>query len=115
METQGLLEPVEWFLDHILVEKGASKHTIEAYRNDLTNASQFFANAGIEGWHELHQQLISSYEANLAKSLARSSAQRRMSALRSLLKFLKRNGEGPNHTTCRKASPSRKRSVCPRH
>jgi integrase/recombinase XerD len=95
MEAQGLLsDGVEWFLDHMRHQRGASEHTLSAYRNDLENAAGFVVQHGVREWSELTVALVTQYQTSLGK-LAPSSAQRRMSALRSLLKFLKKNGAGP--------------------
>lgn len=98
METEGIAwsEPVDWFLDHLKVERGASVHTLAAYGNDLAHAAEFFGKQGIADWKELNPKLVSRYVAALGPPLATSTAQRRISALRSLLKFLKRQGEGPS-------------------
>jgi integrase/recombinase XerD len=98
METQTgpLGEAVEWFLDHLAVEKGASGHTLTAYRNDLGIAGTFFAQLGLSSWASLAEPELARYEASLAKGIARSTAQRRLSSLRSFLKFLKSRNVGPN-------------------
>jgi integrase/recombinase XerD len=95
LEAQGLKEGIEWFLDHLAAERGASPNTVLAYRGDLEKAGQFFSKLELNFWAELSAAHISRYESTLGPPLARSSAQRRMSALRSMLKFLKKNGEGP--------------------
>lgn len=95
MEAEGALRNgVEWFLDHMRHQRGASEHTILAYRNDLGAAATFFANVGVQDWDGLEQSAVTRFQTSLGK-LASSSAQRRMSALRSLLKFLKKNRTGP--------------------
>lgn len=98
MEAEGIAwsEPVEWFLDHLKVERGASVHTLAAYGNDLSHATEFFSKQGCTDWKSLNPKLVSRYVAALGPPLATSTAQRRISALRSLLKFLKRQGEGPS-------------------
>ena len=88
-------EEIDWFLDHLRVEKGASEHTILAYHTDLARALQFFAQQGIRGWQAIEGKHLLSYEATLGPGIARTTAQRRLSGLRSLLKFLKKNGAGP--------------------
>ena len=95
MEAQGLVEDVEWFLDHLKVERGASAHTVEAYSNDLSQAIEFFSKQGIDHWLDLEPGHLLRFETSLGFPLARSTAQRRVSSLRSFLKFLKRNGSGP--------------------
>lgn len=99
METQELAwaEPVEWFLDYLRNERGASAHTVAAYRNDLAQAARYFfaGELGVHSWPELTPLLVSRFASTLGPPLAAATAQRRISALRSLLKFLKKNGEGP--------------------
>jgi len=95
VEAKALEGDVEWFLDYLRVECGASVHTIAAYGRDLRLAAAFFKGRGVGGWSELTAALQSQYEASLGAPLARSTAQRRLSSLRSLLKFLKRNQAGP--------------------
>ncbi len=86
---------VEWFLDHLRVERGASEHTIIAYHNDLRLAIEFFTKLELEAWADLAQPQLFLYETSLGPPIARSTAQRRLSSLRSFLKFLKRNDAGP--------------------
>jgi integrase/recombinase XerD len=95
-KRSALEEAVEWFLDHLRVERAASPHTLESYQNDLILASGFFSKQGVHAWSELTPQLLLRYGSSLGKPLSVATAQRRMSALRSLLKFLKREGEGPD-------------------
>ncbi|MHB8635029.1 MAG: tyrosine-type recombinase/integrase [Fimbriimonadaceae bacterium] len=95
MDSQGLAGDVAWFLDAMRVENGASEHTITAYTRDLKLASSFLAELGVATWPELTAAHLSRYEASLGPPLARATALRRVSSLRSLLKFLKRNQSGP--------------------
>ena len=96
METENrLLEDIEWFLDHLKVERGSSMHTVEAYANDLGKAAGFFSGQGVEEWIDVEANHLLRFETSLGHPLARTTAQRRMSSLRSFLKFLKRNSAGP--------------------
>lgn len=90
----GFRDDVEWFLDHLRAERGASSHTLTAYQNDLAQASSFFAGVGAADWRALTPDHLVRYQASLA-GLKPSTMMRRTSSLRSLLKFLKRNGRGP--------------------
>lgn len=94
-EQDALTEAVEWFLDHLRVERGASEHTVAAYHNDLCQCIEFFHPSGLTDWRDLRPEQILRYESSLGPPLARTTALRRISALRSFLKFLKRNHEGP--------------------
>jgi integrase/recombinase XerD len=97
MEAQDnpLEDGVEWFLDHLKVEKGASVHTVSAYSLDLKQASAYFFGLGVTDWKQLEARHLLGYEASLSTGIARTTILRRISGLRSFLKFLKRNGRGP--------------------
>jgi integrase/recombinase XerD len=86
---------VAWFLDHLAVQRGASQHTIAAYRNDLEHAAEFLRKLGMGDWKGLKPDWIACFQNTLGPPVAPATAQRRMSALRSFLKFLKRQGQGP--------------------
>jgi integrase/recombinase XerD len=94
-ERPEIEEATEWFLDHLKVERGVSPHTVLAYSNDLALAASFFGQLGVMRWQDLTAQDLLRYESSLGPPLARATAQRRLSSLRSLLKFLKRNDAGP--------------------
>lgn len=90
------MSPIADFLDSLLVERGASVHTVDAYRNDLTQATVFFGKTGLSKWESMTPAQLMRYEASLGSPLARTTAQRRLSSLRSFLKFLKKEGRGPD-------------------
>jgi integrase/recombinase XerD len=98
MEAQrsALMPAIEDFLDSLQVERGASVHTVSAYRNDLTQAVVFFGKLGMKKWDSMAPAQLMRYEASLGSPLARTTAQRRLSSLRSFLKFLKKEGRGPD-------------------
>ena len=85
---------IDWFLDHLLTERGASEHTIAAYSRDLRQAAAFFHKVGLSDWSALDQEFLSRFHALLGPPMAAATAQRKLSALRSFLKFLKRRGAG---------------------
>lgn len=97
MEAQGsgLTEAIEWFLDYLRVERGASEHTVLAYAKDLSLAEEFFSRVGLTDWKDINGKQMLHFQSTLGPPLAVSTAQRRMSSLRSLLKFLKKQGSGP--------------------
>jgi integrase/recombinase XerD len=94
-KRSALMSPIDDFLDALRMERGASAHTIDAYRNDLSQALIFFGKNGVAKWESLDAKHLIKYESSLGSPLARTTAQRRLSSLRSFLKFLKKEGRGP--------------------
>ena len=86
-------EPVESFLHHLAHERRLSPHTQTAYRRDLAAAAGHFAAAGKSGWPSLTAVEIQGFAAWCHRNgLSGRSIQRRLSALRSLLDYLVREG-----------------------
>lgn len=95
-ERSALIAPVEGFLDHLGIARGASMHTVAAYRNDLAAAIRFFDGHGLARWSDLTGEHLTRYGTSLGPPLAPSTAQRKLSSLRSFLKYLKARGHGPD-------------------
>lgn len=83
------------FLRHLGLEKNASAHTVKSYREDLTQALEFFV---LKGGPDLQPQqittrLVRSFLAWLHdKGYSRATISRRIAAVRSWAKFLCRQG-----------------------
>jgi integrase/recombinase XerD len=92
LELTPLKVWVDAFLDHLKVERGASLHTVAAYGNDLAKLQGLLTSIGITCWEDVEGQHLSSFEASLVVEGQKSTAQRRLSGVRSFLKFLARNG-----------------------
>jgi integrase/recombinase XerD len=79
---------INLFLEMLAAEQGAGDNTLEAYRRDLTDASEFLSGSGksliVAGTQDLRDYL-GDLDARGFKS---SSVARRLSALRHLFRFL---------------------------
>jgi integrase/recombinase XerD len=76
------------FLDMLAAEQGAGDNTLDAYRRDLTDCSEFLARSG-KGFASVETETLRDYLADLdARGFKSSSVARRLSAMRHLFRFL---------------------------
>jgi integrase/recombinase XerD len=76
------------FLDMLAAEQGAGENTLDAYRRDLTDFSEFLARTG-NSFAIAETQILRDYLADLdARGFKSSSVARRLSAMRHLFRFL---------------------------
>lgn len=83
---------LELFLDMMAAERGASAHTLAAYRRDLQNLAEFSTSRGID-WADIDGEVLEAYMGDLNKrGMAASTAARHMSSLKRFYKFLQAEG-----------------------
>ncbi|WP_234684754.1 site-specific tyrosine recombinase XerD [Bradyrhizobium monzae] len=76
------------FLDMLAAEQGAGPNTLDAYRRDLTDFSEFLGRTG-HGFADAETQTLRDYLADLdTRGFKSSSVARRLSAMRHLFRFL---------------------------
>ena len=79
---------IHLFLDMLAAEQGAGDNTLDAYRRDLEDFSEFLAR-GSQGFAAVETQALRDYLADLdARGFKSSSVARRLSAMRHLFRFL---------------------------
>ena len=91
-------EAVGNFLDYLAVEKGLSQNTIEAYRNDLQQLSDFMQEEAtrqgvIPPWAGFNRQSMLSYLLNLKeRNYAPATVARKVAATKSFFSFMVSEG-----------------------
>lgn len=84
---------IEAFLRHLSLERRLSRHTVDAYRTDLTSLAVFLRR-GSGSLRGTSYQILRRWLAQLGtRGYARSTIARRAAAVRSLYRFLQRRGE----------------------
>ena len=80
------------FLDYLSLEKQYSKHTVTAYKTDLTAFKDFCeVEYDIENLKEIHYTQVRSWVVSLVDAdISNNSINRKVSALKSFYKFLQR-------------------------
>ncbi|WP_275889039.1 tyrosine recombinase XerC [Desulfobulbus rhabdoformis] len=81
---------VQQFVSWLLVEKGYSPHTADGYQRDIVDFYQFAGETLVPA--DMTSQLVQSYVGSLYGRNAAASVARKLSALRTFFRFLKREG-----------------------
>jgi integrase/recombinase XerD len=85
----GLDEALDLFLDHLKVERGLSRHTLDGYSRDLARLIQFLADRGRVDVDDVTAADITDHLIALAEaSLAARSRARALVAMRGLFRHL---------------------------
>jgi integrase/recombinase XerC len=92
--SPALLSAIESFLSRLRVERGASGHTLDAYRRDLDALAGWCAQRGIQEFEALDAEALRLFLAAQHRGgLSPKSLQRRLSACRGLFRHLQRHGQ----------------------
>lgn len=93
---------VDRFLDYLAVERGLARNTLEAYRRDLGRYLRYLEERGIDDPTTVGEAEIAGFVAHLSSAeyapdrrYRASSIARALAAVRSLHRFLVREGEAP--------------------
>ncbi len=110
---------IEGFLQHLVVEKGFSQNTLEAYRNDLGQFTEFVrshlngTSNREDAWRFVDLDLLNDYIADLRgrKGYRDTTAARKVAAVKSFFTFLAQNGDIDEPPTESLGSPRVGRSL----
>ena len=102
---------LESFLEMLAVERGASPHTLDAYRRDLVDYKGFLDRRGLAA-ESADVTAVRAYLENLSRSgLANSTMARRLSALRQWYRFLYLEGVRTDDPTQTVEGPRQQRPL----
>jgi integrase/recombinase XerC len=110
-----LREHVERFLADYAATRGASEHTLRAYRGDLLELCEYLEQVGIDDPGRVTPRVLRGWLAQLdERELARTSIQRKLSAARTFFKQLLEEGYVDVHpaTGLRQARSRRTLPTC---
>src|ERR1700728_980825 len=102
---------INLFLDMLAAEQGAGKNTLDAYRRDLTDFSDFLGHRG-EYLAGAETQALRDYLADLdTRGFKSTSVARRLSAMRHLFRFLLNERIRGDDTAAILSGPNRGRGL----
>lgn len=100
------------FVRYLRHERRFSEHTVNGYQRDLERASQWCGEHAIHRWPNLRQHHVRAYLASRHRAgIAGKSLQRELSVLRSLFRFLIREGEADDNPVQGIRAPKVKRRL----
>ena len=94
---------VERFLRYLALERGRSSNTLSAYRGDLSLYVSWLDHKGISGFASVSSQEVEDFAARLDGSAR--TIQRRISAVRSLHRFLVEDGRASSDPAASLVAP----------
>lgn len=101
----------ESFLEMMAVERGASPHTLDAYRRDLSDYHRFLARREVTG-ENADAATVRAYLSQLSQSgLAASTVARRLSAIRQFHRFVYLEGGRTDDPTQSVDGPRQRRPL----
>lgn len=93
VRADGLSALVDAFLHHLSLERGLSRHTVDAYSRDLVRFCSHLSRRGVADPGSLRREHVTSFVHHLEKEgLGPRSRARALSALRRLLRFAEVRG-----------------------
>lgn len=101
----------ELFLEMMAVERGAARHTLDAYRRDLDDYGRFLQGRSLRA-ETADSAAVRSYLNELShRGMAASTAARRLSAIRQFHRFVYLEGGRPDDPTQTIDGPRRQRPL----
>ena len=98
--TTPIVRACAEFLDHMAVERGLSRNTLDSYRRDLEAYAGFLAERGISSADDVARSDVEDFiAARREAGYAGSTIDREVSAVKGLHRFLVREGATSNHPT----------------
>jgi len=102
---------IESFLEMMAVERGAARHTLDAYRRDLADYGRFLQAREV-GVETADSAAVRAYLSEVSRrGMAAATVARRLSAMRQLHRFLYLEGGRPDDPTQTVDGPRRQRPL----
>jgi integrase/recombinase XerC len=102
----------EAFLEHLQLVRRLSPHTIKAYRRDLNCLAEYCDQENVTCWQDLQSHHLRGFTSRThARGLNPRSIQRRLSGIRSFMKYLIREGHLKQNPATEISAPQTPRTL----
>jgi integrase/recombinase XerD len=111
--VSGNVQPaLDAFVAHLVAERGLARQTVEAYRRDLGDLGAWLARRGQRDLAAVTEQQLEGWlRAGRAAGLSAATRSRRLSAVRSFLRFLRDEEHRADDPSARLVRPARRRPL----
>jgi integrase/recombinase XerD len=113
-----LARQIQRFLDHLVVERGLSPHTVAAYRRDLERYARFLRERGISDARHVDDHAVAAHVATISasthgdgKRYRATTVVRALSSIRAFHRFLLRDGKTTEDPTAAVVRPKLPRTL----
>ena len=84
-----LFREIDFFAEHLVMERGLSANTLTAYRHDLESAAEFLADSGVTSWDKCtYDDLVDVLEDLYNKGFETSSIARHLVSIKVFFRYL---------------------------
>src|SRR5438445_824547 len=112
--SEAMLAAIAQFRDYLQVSRRLSPHTLKSYSEDLLQFLNFLTRDGFScvGWEAVDHRLVRGFLVRLQEEgLARRSVARKLSAVRSFYRYLRRQGAVERDPTVGVTGPKQERRL----
>ena len=107
-----LKDEVDQFIQHLINERGLSRHTISSYLRDLVHLKAFCIDQSIHAWRELQTHHLRQFIATgYRRGLTSKSLQRRLSSTRTFFHYLVREAQCKHNPAIGVSAPKMARKL----
>ena len=107
-----LQQALEKFQAHLRYERRLSPHTLSNYQRDLQRTGDWLRASGLTSWADMNAHHVRTFIAQRHRSgIAGKSLQRELSSLRSLFRYLQREGLAKNNPAAGIRAPKTQRRL----
>ena len=87
--SNPLFREIEFFCEHLIIERGLAANTLAAYRHDLESAAEYLADTGVTSWKQCsYDDLLDVLDDLRDKGFEASSIARHLVSLKVFFRYL---------------------------
>lgn len=107
----GFADGIDEFLAYIELEKGLARNTAKSYENDLRQAAVRLKAQGASDWAKVTARHLTAWLHGLSEEFSESSQARKLAAIRTMFRYLVRQGRREDDPAALLSGPKFRRKL----